>query len=159
MRNNDRQNQRPRPHEDRAAAISPSRNVRRRLPNNLQAECRTDRFLNIRERINSTLPATVTSFELVSDTVPVMHAGVMGLQIWGVFVGQSAGEALWDEMNPPDLAVRLKAFEKNDLLSMDGGPGWLHLDFTNGWIRIVADTREWEPWSIIFPDIWWTEDI
>ena len=115
--------------------------------------------MNIRERINSTLPATVTSFELVSDTVPVMHAGVMGLQIWGVFVGQSAGEALWDEMNPPDLAVRLKAFEKNDLLSMDGGPGWLHLDFTNGWIRIVADTWEWEPWSIIFPDIWWTEDI
>ncbi|WP_273117655.1 hypothetical protein [Actinomyces dentalis] len=115
--------------------------------------------MGIRERINSILPATVTSFELVSDTVPVMHAGIMGLQIWGVFVGQSAGEALWDEMNPPDLAVRLKAFEKNDLLSMDGGPGWLHLDFTNGWIRIVADTREWEPWSIIFPDIWWTEDI
>jgi len=42
-------------------------------------------------------------------------------------------------------------------LSMDGGPGWLHLDFTNGWIRIVADT--WEPWLIIFPEIWWTEDI
>lgn len=111
-------------------------------------------MMNIRERINSILPATVTSFELVSDTVPVMHAGVMGIQIWGVFVGQSAGEALWDEMNPPDLSVRLKAFEKNDLLSMDGGPGWLHLDFTNGWIRIVADTWEWEPWSIIFPDIW-----
>ena len=106
--------------------------------------------MGIRERINSILPATVTSFELVSDTVPVMHAGVMG---------QSAGEALWDEMNPSDLSVRLKAFEKNDLLSMDGGPGWLHLDFTNGWIRIVADTWEWEPWSIIFPDIWWTEDI
>jgi len=44
-------------------------------------------------------------------------------------------------------------------LSMDGGPGWLHLDFTNGWIRIVADTWEWEPWSIIFPDIWWTGNI
>ena len=43
---------------------------------------------------------------------------------FGAFLwGQSAGEALWDEMNPPDLAVRLKAFEKNDLLSMDGGPG------------------------------------
>ena len=139
------------------------RNVRRRPPNNLQVlGCRTEGFLNminIRERINSILPATVTSFELVSDTVPVMHAGVMGLQIWGVFVGQSAGEALWDEMDPPDLSVRLKAFEKNDLLSMDGGPGWLHLDFTNGWIRIVADTWEWEPWSIIFPDIWWTGNI
>ena len=49
--------------------------------------------INIRERISSVLPATVTSFELVSDTVPVMHAGIMGLQIWGVFVGQSAGEA------------------------------------------------------------------
>ena len=32
-----------------AAAISPSRNVRRRLPNNLQAEYRTDRFLNIHD--------------------------------------------------------------------------------------------------------------
>ena len=79
--------------------------------------------INIRERINSILPATVTSFELVSDTVPVMHADIMGLQIWGVFVGQSEGETLWDDMNPSDLAVRLKAFEKNDLLSMDGGPG------------------------------------
>ena len=162
MRNNVRQNQCPRPHEEWASTISSSRNAHRRLLNNLQAECRTEGFSNmmsIRERINSVLPATVTSFELVSDTVPVMHAGVMGFQIWGVFVGQSAGEALWDEMNPPDLAVRLKAFEKNDLLTMDGGPGWLHLDFTNGWIRIVADTWEWEPWLIIFPDIWWTEDI
>lgn len=56
--------------------------------------------VNIRERIDSLLPATVTSSELVSDTVPVIHAGTMGLQIWGAFVGQSAGEAMWDEMDP-----------------------------------------------------------
>lgn len=112
---------------------------------------------NIRERIGSLLPATVTSSELVSDTVPVIHAGAMGLQIWGAFVGQSAGEAMWDEMDPQDLAVRLKAFEMNRLLAVDGSPGWLHLDFTNGWIRVVADT--WEPWSIILPGIWWTGDI
>ena len=99
---------------------------------------------NIRERIGSLLPATVTSSELVSDTVPVIHAGAMG-------------EAMWDEMDPQDLAVRLKAFEMNRLLAVDGGPGWLHLDFTNGWIRVVADT--WEPWSIILPGIWWTGDI
>ena len=115
---------------------------------------------NIRERIGSLLPATVTSSELVSDTVPVIHAGAMGLQIWGTFVGQSAGEAMWDEMDPQDLSVRLKAFEKNQLLTVEGGPGWLHLDFTNGWIRVVANTWEpWEPWSIILPDIWWTDDI
>ena len=115
---------------------------------------------NIRERIGSLLPATVTSSELVSDTVPVIHAGAMGLQIWGAFVGQSAGEAMWDEMDPQDLSVRLKAFEKNQLLTVEGGPGWLHLDFTNGWIRVVANTWEpWEPWSIILPDIWWTDDI
>ena len=115
---------------------------------------------NIRERIDSLLPATVTSSELVSDTVPVIHAGAMGLQIWGAFVGQSAGEAMWDEMDPQDLSVRLKAFEKNQLLTAEGGPGWLHLDFTNGWIRVVANTWEpWEPWSIILPDIWWTDDI
>ena len=115
---------------------------------------------NIRERIGSLLPAAVTSSELVSDTVPVIHAGAMGLQIWGAFVGQSAGEAMWDEMDPQDLSVRLKAFEKNQLLTVEGGPGWLHLDFTNGWIRVVANTWEpWEPWSIILPDIWWTDDI
>ena len=115
---------------------------------------------NIRERIGSLLPATVTSSELVSDTVPVIHAGAMGLQIWGAFVGQSAGEAMWDEMDPQDLSVRLKAFEKNQLLTVEGGPGCLHLDFTNGWIRVVANTWEpWEPWSIILPDIWWTDDI
>ena len=115
---------------------------------------------NIRERIGSLLPATVTSSELVSDTVPVIHAGAMGLQIWGAFVGQSAGEAMWDEMDPQDRSVRLKAFEKNQLLTVEGGPGWLHLDFTNGWIRVVANTWEpWEPWSIILPDIWWTDDI
>jgi len=55
-------------------------------------------------------------------------------------------EAVWDEMDPQDLAVRLKAFEMNRLLAVDGGPGWLHLDFTNGWIRVVADT--WEPWWV-----------
>lgn len=116
--------------------------------------------MSIRERIDSILPATVTSSELVSDTVPVIHAGAMGLQIWGAFVGQSAGEAMWDEMDPQDLSVRLKAFEKNQLLTVEGGPGWLHLDFTNGWIRVVANTWEpWEPWSIILPDIWWTDDI
>ena len=122
-----------------------------------QKGIRTLMVRNIRERIGSLLPATVTSSELVSDTVPVIHAGAMGLQIWGAFVGQSAGEAMWDEMDPQDLAVRLKAFEMNRLLAVDGGPGWLHLDFTNGWIRVVADT--WEPWSIILPGIWWTGDI
>ena len=113
--------------------------------------------MSIRERIDSILPATVTSSELVSDTIPVIHAGTMGLQIWGAFVGQSAGEAMWDEMDPRDLAVRLKAFEKSRLLAVEGSPGWLHLDFTNGWIRVVANT--WEPWSIILPEIWWTKDI
>ena len=58
---------------------------------------------------------------------------------------------MWDEINPRDPAVRLKAFEKNRLLAVEGGPGWLHLDFTNGWIRVVANT--WEPWSIILPEI------
>lgn len=56
--------------------------------------------MNIRERIDSLLPATVTSSELVSDTVPVIHVGTRGLQIWGAFVGQSAGEEMWDEMDP-----------------------------------------------------------
>ena len=46
---------------------------------------------NIRERIGSLLPATVTSSELVSDTVPVIHAGAMGLQIRGAFVGEERG--------------------------------------------------------------------
>ena len=78
--------------------------------------------INIRERISSVLPATVTSFELVSDTVPVMHAGVMGLQIWGVFVGQSAGEALWDEMNPPDLALRVNEWRKIAGCALDAAP-------------------------------------
>ena len=122
-----------------------------------QKGIRTLMVRNIRERIDSLLPATVTSSELVSDTVPVIHAGAMGLQIWGAFVGQSAGEAMWDEMDPQDLAVRLKAFEMNRLLAVDGGQDWLHLDFTNGWIRVVADM--WEPWSIILPGIWWTGDI
>ena len=116
--------------------------------------------MSIRERIDSILPATVTSSELVSDTVPVIDAGSLWLQIWVAFVGQSAGVAMCDEMDPQDLSVRLKAFEKNQLLTVEGGPGWLHLDFTNGWIRVVANTWEpWEPWSIILPDIWWTDDI
>lgn len=113
--------------------------------------------MSIRERIDSILPAMVTSSALVSDTVPVIHAGTMGLQIWSAFVGQVAGEAMWDEMDPWDLAVRLKSFEKSRLLAVEGGPGWLHLDFTNGWIRVVANT--WEPRSIILPEIWWTGDI
>lgn len=54
-------------------------------------------------------------------------------------------------MDSQNLAVRLKAFEMDRLLVVDGGPGWLHLDFTSGWIHVVADT--WESWSIILPRI------
>ena len=75
----------------------------------------------------------------------------------GRFRGAERGRGDVGRNGPQDLAVRLKAFEMNRLLAMDGGPGWLHLDFTNGWIRVVANT--WEPWSIILPGIWWTDDI
>ena len=75
----------------------------------------------------------------------------------GHFRGAERGRGDVGRNGSPGPLVRLKAFEKNQLLTVEGGPGWLHLDFTNGWIRVVANT--WEPWSIILPDIWWTDDI
>ena len=106
---------------------------------------------SIRGRIDLTLPATVTSFELIGDRTPFMITDVMTLEIRGPFVGKQGDQSLWDEIEPETLASLLKGFEGQDLLAVESGPGWLHLDFTNGWIRVVAATtyRSWESWKVI----------
>ena len=93
---------------------------------------------SIRGRIDLALPATVTSFELIGDRTPFMRTNVMTLEIRGPFVGRRGDQSLWDEIEPEALASLLKGFEGQDLLAVESDPGWLHLDFTDGWIRVVA---------------------
>ncbi|WP_316670514.1 hypothetical protein [uncultured Propionibacterium sp.] len=97
---------------------------------------------SLRDQLDSILPATVTSFKVVYDYdhefVPVLHAGAMTLDITGPFVGRQGHNSLWDEVEPETLTTHLEGFEGKHLLAVDSGEGWLHLDFTNGWIRIVA---------------------
>lgn len=47
-------------------------------------------------------------------------------------------------------------FEGQDLFSVESGLGWLHLDFSDGWFRVVAST--WEPWVMTPPKIIWVAD-
>ena len=65
-----------------------------------------------------------------------------------------------EEVKPSVLASHLKRFEGQDLLAVESGPGWLHLDFTNGWIRVVAavnDYSSWnDSWKMTLPEITWT---
>ena len=112
---------------------------------------------SIRGRIDLALPATVTSFELIGDRTPFMITAVMTLEIRGPFVGKQGDQSLWDEIEPEALASLLKGFEGQDLLAVESDPGWLHLDFTNGWIRVVAATtyRSWESWEMTLPKITW----
>jgi len=72
-------------------------------------------------------------------------------------VGRQGDQSLWDEIEPEALASLLKGFEGQDLLAVESDPGWLHLDFTNGWIRVVAATtyRSWESWEMTLPKITW----
>ena len=115
---------------------------------------------SIRGRIDLALPATVTSFELIGDRTPFMRTDVMTLEIRGPFVGRREDQSLWDEIEPEALASLLKGFEGQDLLAVESGPGWLHLDFTNGWIRVVAavnDYSSWnDSWKMTLPEITWT---
>lgn len=108
------------------------------------------------EQLDSILPAPVTRFELVSETIPLLHAGDMALEINGSFVGQCGREALWEEMNPKDLALLLQKFQGQDLLSVESGLDWLHLDLSDGWFRVVAST--WEPWVMTLPKITWVAE-
>ena len=111
----------------------------------------------IRERIDVLLPTRVTRFELVDNHHPIMRTDVITLEITGPFVGCQGVHSLWEEVEPSVLASHLKRFEGQDLLAVESGPGWLHLDFTNGWIRVVAATtyRSWESWEMTLPKITW----
>ena len=111
----------------------------------------------IRERIDLLLPTRVTRFELVDNHHPIMRTDVITLEITGPFVGRRGDQSLWDEIEPEALASLLKGFEGQDLLAVESDPGWLHLDFTNGWIRVVAATtyRSWESWEMTLPKITW----
>ena len=115
---------------------------------------------SIRGRIDLALPATVTSFELIGNRTSFMRTDVMTLEIRGPFVGRQGDQSLWDEIEPETLASLLKGFEGQDLLAVESGPGWLHLDFTNGWIRVVAavnDYSSWnDSWRMTLPEITWT---
>ena len=111
----------------------------------------------IRERIDLLLPTRVTRFELVDNHHPIMRTDVITLEITGPFVGRRGDQSLWDEIEPEALASLLKGFEGQDLLAVESDPGWLHLDFTDGWIRVVAATtyRSWESWVMTLPKITW----
>ena len=112
----------------------------------------------IRERIDLLLPTRVTRFELVDNHHPIMRTDVITLEITGPFVGCQGVHSLWEEVEPSVLASHLKRFEGQDLLAVKSDPGWLHLDFTDGWIRVVAATtyRSWESWVMTLPEITWT---
>ena len=111
----------------------------------------------IRERIDLLLPTRVTCCELVDNHHPIMRTDVITLEITGPFVGRRGDQSLWDEIEPEALASLLKGFEGQDLLAVESDPGWLHLDFTDGWIRVVAATtyRSWESWEMTLPKITW----
>ena len=115
---------------------------------------------SIRGRIDLALPVRVTSFELIGDRTPFMRTDVITLEITGPFVGCQGVHSLWEEVEPSVLASHLKRFEGQDLLAVESGPGWLHLDFTNGWIRVVAavnDYSSWnDSWRMTLPEITWT---
>ena len=112
---------------------------------------------SIRGRIDLVLPTTVTRFELISDHHPIMYTDAMTLEIEGPFVGRQGNNSLWDEIEPGVLVSYLKEFEGQDLLAVEGGESWLHLDFTNGWIRVVAAPfyGSWESWVMTLPEITW----
>ena len=114
----------------------------------------------IRERIDLLLPTRVTRFELVDNHHPIMRTDVITLEITGPFVGRRGDQSLWDEIEPEALASLLKGFEGQDLLAVESDPGWLHLDFTDGWIRVVAavnDYSSWnDSWRMTLPEITWT---
>ena len=102
----------------------------------------------IRERIDLLLPTRVTRFELVDNHHPIMRTDVITLEITGPFVGCQGVHSLWEEVEPSVLASHLKRFEGQDL------------DFTNGWIRVVAavnDYSSWnDSWRMTLPEITWT---
>ena len=114
----------------------------------------------VRERIDLLLPTRVTRFELVDNHHPIMRTDVITLEITGPFVGCQGSHSLWEEVEPSVLASHLKRFEGQDLLAVESGPGWLHLDFTDGWIRVVAavnDYSSWnDSWKMTLPEITWT---
>ena len=60
-------------------------------------------------------------------------------------------------MDSEDLASGLTRFEGQDLLAVTSGFGWLHLEFSTGWLRVVAST--WEPWVMTLPEIVWVADV
>lgn len=93
--------------------------------------------MTVTEQLDSILPARVTRFELVSGVIPLLHAGGMVLEVNGAFVGQCGREVLWEEMESEDLAACLVKFEGQDLLAIESGLGWLHLDFSDGWFRRI----------------------
>lgn len=112
--------------------------------------------VSVCEQLDSILPAHVSQFELISEVIPLLHAGDMALEINGAFVGQCGREMLWEGMDSEDLASSLAKFEGQDLLAVESGLGWLHLEFSDGWLRVVAST--WEPWVMTLPMIVWVAD-
>jgi len=46
--------------------------------------------VSVSGQLDSILPAHVLQFELVSDVIPLLHAGDMALEINGAFVGSVA---------------------------------------------------------------------
>ncbi len=117
---------------------------------------------DVRENLEKVLPTVVENFELVSNTIPTMKAEGLSMSIWGTFVGQCAGESIEEALDPDVLAERLRAFIGQRLYAVEGGRGWVHLDFTNGWIRVVADREGWEGWIMSLPGVswdgWWDRD-
>lgn len=113
--------------------------------------------VSVRERLERVLPVPVSRFEVVDDfdhdRVPVLSAGTVTLEITGPFVGRQGHESLWDEMEPEELTAALKGFEGQRLRAVDSGEGWLHVGFTDGWIRVVA--TEWESWVMTLPGVTW----
>lgn len=113
--------------------------------------------VSVRERLERVLPVPVSRFEVVDDfdhdRVPVLSAGTVTLEITGPFVGRRGHESLWDEMEPEELTAALKGFEGQRLRAVDSGEGWLHVGFTDGWIRVVA--TEWESWVMTLPGVTW----
>ncbi|WP_205649265.1 hypothetical protein [Schaalia canis] len=111
--------------------------------------------VDVRQSLEWALPVLVEEFVLVSDTIPNMRAGEVTLAIWGHFVGQCAGECIWDDLDPAVLTDRLHRFVGQHLVAVEGGRGWLHLAFTDGWIRVVADRGDWEGWVVSLPGVSW----
>ncbi|WP_126464201.1 hypothetical protein [Propionibacterium australiense] len=111
----------------------------------------------IREGIDAILPATVTDFDVLDDfdhdNIPVLQVVGMTLEITGPFVGRQGHESLWDEVEPEALSRLLQGFVGQSLLAIQSGEGWLHLAFTNGWLRVVA--TDWDSWIMTLPEVTW----